>query len=135
MLNISYERESRRAVLTWELAHREADWVKLLRRVFLDHSEDLVEHSTTMVSLPWWTFLSARSQVKEVLSGYKVGIKADDAALVLLRDASANETSYSQAATAVPEPSERILKRLSEKKFSRTLTKEQLRNVSRIAGL
>lgn len=135
MLNISYEQGSRRAVLTWESADREAEWVKLLRRVFLDHTDDLVEYSATAMSLPWWTFLSARSQVKEVLSGYRIPLKADDLATALLRDASENDASYLQANVVPSQPTAEILDRLAARKFVRKLTPEQLRNIARLAGL
>src|SRR5688572_2121078 len=79
MLNISYEPQTRRAILTWGDADRDSDWVRLLRRVFLDHTDDVRQTSSSTLSLPWWTFLSARQQVKEVLIGYKAALTVDGA--------------------------------------------------------
>jgi SNF2 family DNA or RNA helicase len=135
MLKIAYDPVTRRAVLTWNGTARNADWVRLLRRVFLDHTDDLNELSALEMSLPWWTFLSARSQVKEVLRGYNVPLAVDETATMLLRESSANEASYAQAATTPIVSAGDLVARLAARGFIRELTKEQLRNIGRLAGL
>lgn len=135
MLNIAYDSESRRAILSWSTEDRDADWVRLLRRVFLDHSDDVTQMSPEAMSLPWWTFLSARSQLREVLSGYKVSIKVDDATTDLLTQSAANEATYRQAENAPVLPENEIVTRLAARGFARKLTKEQTRNIGKLAGL
>jgi SNF2 family DNA or RNA helicase len=135
MLNIAYDSESRRAILSWSTEDRDLDWVRLLRRVFLDHTEDVMQMSTEAMSLPWWSFLSARSQLREVLSGYKVSLKLDDATAALLKQSAANEATYRQAGTALVLGEGEIVTRLAASGFTRKLTKEQTRNIGKLAVL
>lgn len=87
------------------------------------------------MSLPWWTFLSARSQVREVLSGYKVSLKVDEATAALLSQSAANEASYRNAQSVTQVAEDEIVKRLVGRGFTRKLTKEQARNIGRLSGL
>ena len=135
MLNIAYDSDSRRAILSWSTADKDADWVRLLRRVFLDHTDDVTQMSPEAMSLPWWTFLSARSQLREVLGGYKVQLNVDAATATLLKQSAANEATYRQAETATALPEAEIVARLTAKGFTRKLTKEQARNIGKLAGL
>jgi hypothetical protein len=91
--------------------------------------------SPEAMSLPWWTFLSARSQVREVLGGYKVSLNVDAATATFLKQSAANESTYRQAETASALPENEIVIRLAAKGFVRTLTKEQARNIGKLAGL
>ena len=86
------------------------------------------------MSLPWWTFLSARPQVKEVLSGYKVSLNVDDTTSSLLARSARNEASYLRAKATPAMLAGGISESLISKGFARTLTK-QLRNIARLAGL
>ncbi|HJT36747.1 MAG TPA: DEAD/DEAH box helicase [Pirellulales bacterium] len=135
MLNIAYEAASRRAVITWGDAVRDTDWVRLLKRVFLDHTADVIQHSELATSIPWWAFLSVRAQIKEILSGYGIPLTVDDSARRLLEQSRESEASYAQAMSTPALSSEGIIDRLAVKKFVRQLTKEQLRNVARLSGL
>lgn len=135
MLNIAYDSDSRRAILSWSTADKDADWVRLLRRVFLDHTDDVTQMSPEAMSLPWWTFLSARSQLREVMGGYKVQLNVDAATATLLKQSAANEATYRQAETATALPEAEIVARLTAKGFTRKLTKEQARNIGKLAGL
>jgi SNF2 family DNA or RNA helicase len=135
MLNIAYEPEARRAILTWKSSDRDSEWVRLLRRVFLDHSDDVSQPSADAISLPWWTFLSARSQLKEVLSGYKVSLSADAEASRLLSQSATNEVTYDKAKSATAVPPAEITSKLATRGFTRSLTTQQLRNIGKLAGL
>jgi SNF2 family DNA or RNA helicase len=135
MLNIAYDSESRRAILSWSTAEKDADWVRLLRRVFLDHTSDVTQLSLEAMSLPWWTFLSARSQLREVLSGYRVQLKVDEATAALLNQSAANEATYRRAETAPALLEGEIVSRLEQRGFIRQLTKEQSRNIGKLARL
>src|SRR4051794_20441323 len=97
MLNIAYEPETRRAVLAWDSAERSADWVRLLRHVCLDHTDEVIQSSHDSLSMPWWSFLSARRQIREVLGNYGVRLRADDATRELLARSAANEATYEKA--------------------------------------
>ena len=98
-------------------------------------TDEIIQLSPVAMSLPWWTFLSARSQIKEVLSGYKVGLRVDAATSSLLSQSVANEASYQRAKSSVVTPSSDVVSRLYGKGFARKLTKEQVRNIGKLVGL
>jgi len=135
MLRIAYEADTRRAILSWDASESAAEWVRLLKRVVSDHTDEYTQLSAEAVAMPWWTFLSARSQVKQVLGGYKVQLKVGELAAELLKQSNANEVSYAQAKAATAASTGGIVERLAAKGFTRTLTNEQLRNVGKLAGL
>jgi SNF2 family DNA or RNA helicase len=135
MLNIAYDSGARRAILTWNDSDKDADWVRLLRRVFLDHTDDVTQLSPVAMSLPWWTFLSARSQLREVLSGYQVSLRVDEPTATLLSQSVANEASYRDALSAEPLPEDEIVNRLTAVGFTRKLTREQVRNIGKLSRL
>ncbi|MGQ0635267.1 MAG: SNF2-related protein [Planctomycetaceae bacterium] len=135
MLRIAYEADTRRAILSWEASQRDAEWVRLLKRVLNDHSDECTQLSAEAIALPWWSFLSVRSQIKQVLGGYKVPLKVGELATELLKKSNANEVSYANAKSATAASTGVVAERLKEKGFIRTLTNEQLRNVAKLAGL
>lgn len=135
MLKIAYDADTRRAILTWDASERDSEWVRILRRVLLDHTDDVIIESADATSLPWWSFLSARGQLKEVLSAFKISLSVDPSAIELLRRSVASETSYDQVGSNPPLSSDTVIETLTKNGFTRQLTAEQLRNISRLASL
>jgi hypothetical protein len=88
-----------------------------------------------MLSVPWYSFVSVRSQLGQILGHYGVSLNADEETTALLRQAHANDTSYEGARELQPVATDALRARLAAVGFSRRLTPEQERNVSRLASL
>lgn len=139
MLKIAYRVADRKAVLVWESADEESRWLAPLHRMLLDHSEEVVHEGALALSLPWWTFLSARLAFNEILQGFGLRRGSDydveAEAERLLRASRRNEVNFQQAQEAQPIGEASLLAKLSEIGFVRPLTDEQNRNIGRMASL
>lgn len=135
MLNISYQHSSRRAICTWEEADRDTEWTRLLWRTLSDHSRDIEILSAKSVAAPWYSFLSARAQIVQILDHFNVSFSADAEATRLLQQANLSEASYQTARNRPAIPLDELRTRLAAIGFARHLTPEQERNVCRLAAL
>lgn len=139
MLTIDYRASDRRAVLTWEERDEHAPWLDALRRLTFDRSEDASQESAWTISLPWWSFASARPQVFKLFSGHGLSLDQDFAvtpeARALLANSKRALDSHQAAKGALSIPEAELRSRLQETGFCRELSSEQARNVGRLAAL
>lgn len=106
-----------------------------IRRACEDRSTGVINESGVCFKLPWWAFLSCRGAIGVILRQHDAEIEFDNEARARLVAAKRRENSYREAAptrTLLPED---VQQQLWAKGFTRRLTPEQLRNVSRIVGL
>ena len=135
MLNVSYDTEARRAICTWAEESQGSEWTQMLRRALVDHSPDIEQVSALKISVPWYSFISARPQLSQVLSHFRISLSADSNATVLLRQANANEISYQNARNLPPVTGSNLRSKLASVGFIRQLTEQQERNVCRLVAL
>jgi hypothetical protein len=135
MLRITYDHPSRRAIFSWDEEDRNQEWARLLKRTLQDHADSLEEPTLKTVTVPWWSFLSARRAVQEIVVGYGVPFEVSPEAKALLQRSIQTETSYQDAVRLEHTDTGQILAKLRSVGFTRTMTDEQLRNVQRIASL
>lgn len=138
MLRISYDPAQMRALFICDTGDLNTQWFALLRRTLEDHTRELAAHADTRFSVPWWSFLTARPHVLQVIKAYSVDYKIEDEARILLQVARSRQRSFDEALRATPMPETEVLGRLTAANFKlaeRPLTTEQLRNVGRLATL
>src|SRR5664280_1945069 len=106
MLKVSYRPTDRRAVIAWNNTDEHFPWLSPLRRMYLDHSDDVVQEGSSSITLPWWTFLSARGAFNEIIGGFRlkrdVDYEVEVGAQELLRASRRNEISYEDAQKTEP---------------------------------
>ncbi len=135
MLNVSYDHESRRAVCSWGEDNRDTEWTRLLRRSLTDRCQDIETISPCSISVPWYSFLSTRTQIAQILDHFKISFSAEVEATRLLQQANLSDDSYNNSINIIPISPEVLRARLNEVGFTRRLTPEQERNVCRLASL
>ena len=135
MLRIEYDHKSRQAVLSWDKECSESEWVRLLRYTLHSHTEDAEDLAYNVTALPWWSLLTARHHLKEILGQYAVELDVGDDAAILLKKAISNEIRYKDTLKESPVPSEDIKNKLAAVGFARQLKTEQMRNVCKIGAL
>lgn len=133
-LEISYDAARRAAILSSGTNSLEAWFVQLLRSL-RDQRVEVEQREISVALIPWGQLLGARNIVNDFRVTFGITIKADALAERLLREARARISSFETAKTVAPLPEEEVRDRLLAAGFVRTLTPEQLRNVSRIANL
>jgi len=139
MLSIDYRDSDRRAVLAWTANDANAAWLDVLRRLLFDHTDDATQEDGYRISLPWWSFVALRNPLLEIFKGYGL-IPGESLAISLpaaemLRQSKRSADGYTLATTAHTIPEADLRARLSELGFTRSLSPEQARNVSKIAAL
>lgn len=139
MLKVAYRLSDRKAAISWDDTDESTRWLSPLRRTLFDHSEEVEQEGHLALSLPWWTFLSARREFNEILQGFQlkryVDYDVEPEAERLLRDSLRKQTSFEQAQNAQPIPEAYLLAKLAKIGFVRPLTNKQIRNVGHIASL
>jgi len=139
MLRIDYRESDRRALLTWAESDSDFPWLDPIRRLGLDGSDDSSQESAYSLSLPWWSFASLRKQLLAIFTGYKVKMGQDyefgSEAINLLQQSKRNTASYELARQSHAIPEDELRDFLRKIGFSRELTSQQARNVSKIAAL
>jgi hypothetical protein len=139
MLRVAYRPADRRAVLAWNIGDDSSPWLSPLRRSLLDHSDEVAQEGPHSISLPWWTFLSARRDVNDIIRGFSlrrgIDYEIDSSAEGLLLTSRRNDVSYDQAREEPEIAAAFLLEKLAASGFVRQLTRFQLRNVGRIASL
>lgn len=139
MLRIDYRESDCRAILRWGEEHESAPWVAIVRRLVHDCSDDAAQEGAGQLSMPWWSFASARDKFLAVFRGYNLtpgaGLEIQLQAADLLRKSKRSVEGYLAAREAVTIDPDVLRARLSGIGFIRELSKEQLRNVSRLAAI
>lgn len=139
MLNIGYRERDRRAVLSWMEVDERSQWLDVVRRLVFDNSADATQEGPFVISLPWWSFASMRTQLLEIFKGFGLGLgtglSVEESARGLLAKSVRAAQSYSAAANAHEISTEELEARLKVVGFGRTLTTEQMRNVRKIVSL
>jgi SNF2 family DNA or RNA helicase len=139
MLLLDYRASDRNATLTWDPVDESAVWLEPLRRLIFDCSDDARQENSYTLALPWWNFVSIRTQFGTVISGYGLSIGQEvivsDAAQALLRTSRRYLDGYRDATAATRIPQAQLAETLRQAGFVRQLSAEQLRNVSLLAAL
>jgi SNF2 family DNA or RNA helicase len=139
MLRIDYRETDWRAVLRWDEADESAPWFAIVRRLVHDSSDDAAQEGAWQISLPWWSFASARDKFLAVFKGYGLvlgaGLDIGSQAADLLRKSKRSADGYAAAKSSAAIGAEDLKSRLSGIGFIRDLSKEQLRNVGRLAAV
>lgn len=139
MLSIDYRDSDRRAVLAWAADDASAAWLDVLRRLLFDHTDDATQEDAYRISLPWWSFVALRNPLLEIFKGYGLtpgeSLAISVPAAEMLRQSKRSADGYTLATTAHTIPEADLRARLSELGFTRSLSPEQTRNVSKIAAL
>lgn len=138
MLRIDYSPDEMLASLTWDLADDGLPWVVSLRGLLLKVSDEAKLVSLGL-TLPWWSFMAQREEVRKLIQGYGLSFGKDyiatEEASKLLRDSANRVTSYIDSAKADPIGQAELQSKLSSVGFDRTLTAQQARNVGKIVRL
>lgn len=139
MLRIDYGEADGRAHLAWTAADDGAAWVDLLKRVVFDHTQDATLDGATRLSLPWFAFAGAREQFLQLFVAHGLrpgdGLEVTAAAEQLLKQSRRVAESYRVATEAPPLDASALIERLEDAGFARDLTREQVRNVGKMAAL
>lgn len=139
MLNIAYRPADLRAVLTWSPADEEAPWFSVAHSIFSGASSESINEGGSCLTLPWWSFVVLRPQIKELFDGFQMGFGKDyniePSAIELLKTAGRNAADYQRAADGHRIDEADLLEKLEAEGFGRKLTPEQLRNVRLLAAL
>jgi len=128
-LSISYDPIDRNAVLT---CNDQASWVKI-SRVCIEHSDQVSISGSQTLTIPWWQFLSCRDAIGFHVTRGHLDLDIDPEATQLLQKAAERTRTFESRGDQLP--LERLRERLVQNGFTRALTAEQERNVSRLATL
>lgn len=131
MLFIDYLEQSHSAHLS--MKEESLAWGEIRRAC--QESGDITILGDQSLSMPWWTFLSARKTIKLVAIKYQLKIHFSEKVKELLETANKKRTIFKELDRIEPVPEENVIKKLDEVGFQRKLTKEQLRNVAKLVSL
>jgi hypothetical protein len=132
MLRVRYLPEEQLAELSTD---QQSPAFSAIRRTCEDRSEDVRNESGTSFTLPWWTFLSCREAIGLILRQHGSDVSFDPGTRAFILEASRREAAYRRAVDAEPVSREDIQERLRGVGFTRLLTREQLRNVSKLVAV
>lgn len=139
MLVFDYRGVDRRAVVSWLPSDEATPWLSIARDVLLSGSKESSQEGGNTVSLPWWSFLGLRPTIFDLIRGFQLASGVDyqvsERAGAHLRLARSRDEGYATAAGASQLTADEVTKRLQLAKFARSLTDQQLRNVSKLAPL
>lgn len=139
MIIFDYRASDRRALVSWTAADQETAWLGIARDILSSGSRDARGEGATTISLPWWSFLSLRPAILDLISGFSLRSHIDfsitEPAASLLREAHARADGYNRALEANRLSLEDLVTRLNSAGFARTLTPEQADNVCKLAAL
>lgn len=117
-----------------ELSGHPTTWAEI-RSLCEERSSEVENTSSTVMTIPWWGFLSCRKAIAYVLERHGVEFAPTSQAESLLLSALSNEKHFQSALKASPRNPIDLSRTLLASGFKRPLTKEQLRNVSKLASL
>ncbi|TIN05878.1 MAG: DEAD/DEAH box helicase [Mesorhizobium sp.] len=139
MLRVEYDQKQGLALLRWDQEDDEANWVPRLKRLAFDHSSDAALYDAHTLTLPWWSFASAREQFRQFLYVHGLrqgaGLHVSEAAARFLHQSRRAAESYREALHQPNLTRDKLETRLKEVGFARQLSEHQLRNVGRMAAL
>lgn len=132
MLNIQYDFDHQEIQLY--LSERQEFW-PAIRRVFEENAEDYHITSANSLRLPVWVFLACRKSLVYTLSKHGIYFTTDEKVREILIRAKESENRFNDALNASPIRSSDLKNKLTQQGFLRILTKEQERNVRKLASL
>lgn len=135
MLKISYDHELRRALFSCDHGSQEKEWFQFLKRNLGDFAEDIQYPLHNQISIPWWSFLNIRTNVKEIIRLYKITLEVSNEAQLLLMEAVERERVYKDVDNLRLLSEKQLSELLCEAGFKRKLTDNQIRNVRKLAAL
>ncbi|CAE6819780.1 DEAD/DEAH box helicase [Paraburkholderia aspalathi] len=139
MLRIDYRESDLCARLSWDAQDDALPWPAIIRRLALDSTSNARQEDGRVLVMPWWNFVALRGSLFDIFTtfelkhgtGYEVSQKAKE----LLLQSTKAVTGYEKALKSEPVPEETLRSYLREIGFTRELSTEQARNVSKIAAL
>ncbi|MCY1266711.1 hypothetical protein D9M68_165980 [compost metagenome] len=139
MLSIDYRSQDLAAVLSWDAADEAAPWRPLISRLVFDNSSAGKQEGPLQIALPWWSFVALRGDMQAIFSAYGLrpgsGLRLGDQARDLLLKSKRSTDGYAVAKSAQLISEAELRSKLKAIGFTRDLSPEQARNVSRIAAL
>lgn len=139
MLRLDYDSESCNAIFRWSEEDIASPWLGPLKSLMLDASESIRVQRATRIEIPWWAFLSIRTQFGQFLRTYGLrpgkDVKLSEGAERLLRAAVEISGKYTAVADVERLTFHDIDKELDRLGFARKLSDEQKRNVSLLASV
>lgn len=139
MLRIAYRASELRAELSWAPEDESAPWFSVAHSIFSDASNRAINEGGQVLTMPWWSFVVLRPQLRELFNGFRM--RADEHYVVeakaaeLLKAAHRNTDDYQKAKDGHRVDAQQLTSRLNDQGFTRTLTEQQLRNVCLLAAL
>ncbi|EMT54684.1 helicase domain-containing protein [Brevibacillus borstelensis AK1] len=132
MLRIRYIPNTHMASLSME--EPSPAWAEI-RRLCLENAKDVHVESGVSLIIPWWAFLSFKNALRLVLKKHNLALDIDEETHKLLQDSNQKKSSYLGAAVGNSVSEEDLQEKLRKVGFKRILTKQQLRNVSKLLSL
>src|SRR5690242_4821745 len=109
MLQIGYGVREMRATFRCIPSEAQSAWFMLLRRTLEDHTQDIRTETESCFSVPWWSFLTARSSLLQVVRAFSVSYELEDEARSLLERATGQQNAYEAALATQPVSEEALL--------------------------
>lgn len=128
MLTIDYDQETQAAVIVADSGMPDLSWAEV-RRVCEERSPHILSLGSKSLSIPWWSFLALRGDLRYVLRKHSVDPKYGENARDLLRRARARENAFESSPVLESVDIDGLHDRLEKVGFSRRLTPQQARNV------
>lgn len=126
-------------MVSWLPQDEATPWLGIARDVLLSGSKEASQEGGSSISLPWWSFLGLRPVIFDLIRGFQLASGIDyqvsEMAGTHLRIARSRDEGYATAVVANQLALDELTKRLKAAGFARSLTTQQLRNVSKLALL
>jgi SNF2 family DNA or RNA helicase len=139
MLVFDYRDSDRRAVVTWDNSDVRTPWLDIVRNMVVSASKEARGEGALAVSIPWWSFLSLRPQILDLVRGFRLKSNIDfritELAGQLLSAAHRRADGYGLAVEARMLSEEELEAKLTAAGFARPLTPQQIRNVRLLGAL
>jgi SNF2 family DNA or RNA helicase len=126
MITVDYDLKNHTAKIACTDQTIEYQWNKV-RRLVEDNAEISNIVNLKEINLPWWCFLSIRSELEKTLRINNLDIEVTDTIKTFLERAQVHENEYIKKRKEYSD--EKIIKELLSKGFTRKLTEHQLRNL------
>lgn len=109
-------------------------WLEV-RRAFEERTGELVNVSPNIFTVPWWVFLSCRKAFKYLIEKHGLSLNLQQQVMELLKKALENEKTYELSVHTVSSEEDDIEQKLINAGFTRKLTPEQKRNITKLLTL
>jgi len=137
LLFFDYDKKTKLAIIRWSGALDLPDWARIILNICLNSNDYAERNAQNTITMPWWTFLSTRRHIFEVIASYKleqnVHYNLSDLASNLLLEAKSKDDAYYHQSPKLSESD--VASRLADAGFVRKLTDQQLRNVTLLSHL